>query len=416
MKSLKIKKIYGVIKYILVILSVCLMLSSCNKPQTTELANSETKKEIEFDIEKVKQKSVEVAALYKDLYLQSEKTKSEYFPYEAELSQTGIDEIEKLLISKGYPVINSDSKYPDYLENSKSFYTFWNNVSAQKEAEQDIISISSTGGLFYISFQYSNDIRYRIGIAVEWNENNEPIVSSEEQGEVIDWDLVNGTNFYYQIYLTDIHYDDYSLIRLEQADKELYDLNAKYILPIGYVSNNMFVSEWTYQNYGELCFNDLLEPFYKLRNNEYFPEDDFPFVREPYIHSYIPAKLFESTIKSYFDISLQEFRKRCLYDSDKNIYPWQEICCENITTYPRVESEVIKYQDNNDGTITLTVNARCNDFKTPCLFTHEVTIRIINDSEYHYLSNKITYKSEHELPPNRPRLPPQRANSNEKSS
>ncbi|MEE0968785.1 MAG: hypothetical protein U0M06_05375, partial [Clostridia bacterium] len=113
MKSLKIKKIYGVIKYILVILSVCLMLSSCNKPQTTELANSETKKEIEFDIEKVKQKSVEVAALYKDLYLQSEKTKSEYFPYEAELSQTGIDEIEKLLISKGYPVINSDSKYPD---------------------------------------------------------------------------------------------------------------------------------------------------------------------------------------------------------------------------------------------------------------------------------------------------------------
>ena len=62
MKSLKIKKIYGVIKYILVILSVCLMLSSCNKPQTTELANSETQKEIELDIEKVKQKSVEVAA------------------------------------------------------------------------------------------------------------------------------------------------------------------------------------------------------------------------------------------------------------------------------------------------------------------------------------------------------------------
>ena len=93
---------------------------------------------------------------------------------------------------------------------------------------------------------------------------------------------------------------------------------------------------------------------------------------------------------------------------------------EMISAYEELTAgdcaEVIKYQDNNDGTITLTVNARCNDFKTPCLFTHEVTIRIINDSEYHYLSNKITYKSEHELPPNRPRLPPQRANSNEKSS
>ena len=72
MKSLKIKKIYGVIKYILVILSVCLMLSSCNKPQTTELANSETKKEIEFDIEKVNRKVLKLL-LYIKIYIYNQK-------------------------------------------------------------------------------------------------------------------------------------------------------------------------------------------------------------------------------------------------------------------------------------------------------------------------------------------------------
>ena len=408
MKFLKIKKAYRIIYFLIIIAFMFQILSACNKTQTTKTSPIETKREAELDIEKIKQKSIEVATLYKNLYLNIEKTKSEYFPYATELSQDGIDKIEEFLILKGYAVINSDSKYPAYLENSKSFYKFWDSVSSKKTSSQDIISISSAGGLFYTSFQYYDDIKYKIGIAVEWNENNEPFVSLEENYEISDWDLINETNFYYKTNLNGVPYDDYSLIRLEQDNKNLYDLNAKYILPIGYANNNMFVSEWTYQNYNELCFNDLLEPFYKLKNNEYFPQDDYPLVREPYIHSYIPAELFESTIKPFFVISLQEFRKRCLYDKEKNIYPWQEIGGANLSTYPRVESEVIKCRDNNDGTITLTVNARCNEYKTPCLFTHEVTIQVINNNEYHYLSNKITYKSEHELPPNQPRLPPQR--------
>lgn len=410
MKSLKIKKVYRIIYILLIFLLGSLMLSACNKMQITEQTTIETKKEVEVEaeIEKLKQQCIGIAALYKDLYLQAEKTKSEYFPYGIELTQTGIDEIENLLISKGYSVINSDSKYPEYLENSDSFYAFWNNVISGKEAKQDIINVTTTGGLYYTSFQCHNNINYRISVTVEWNDSNEPTVSSDEHGEILDWDLINETYFYYQIYLSGVSFDDYSLIRLKSTNKELYDLNAKYIEPIGYAGNNMFITEWTYKNYGDLCLNDLLEAFYKIKNNEYFPQNDYPIKREPYTHAYIPADLFEQTIKSYFNISLSEFREKCLYDSEKNMYPWQPVCCENVTTYPTVEPEVINYQNNNDGTITLTVNARCNDVKSPCIFTHEVTIRIISNSEYQYLSNKITYKSDCELPPNQPRLPTQR--------
>ena len=413
MRFPKIKKIYGIIRILIIILLIFLVLSACNKTQTTEIPPAETKKETEFDIEKIKQESIEAAALYKDLYLQAEKTKSEYFPYRSELSQTDIDDIENLLISKGFSVINSDSKYPEYLENADGFYDFWNSTILKEEAKFNVISVTSTGGLFYTSLQYLNDTNYRISVTIEWNDNNEPTVSSEEHGGILDWDLVNDTYFYYQIYVSGVSFDDYSLIRLKPVDKELYDLNAKYIKPIGYASNNMFVSEWNYKDYGNLSFNDLLEPFYKIQNNDYFDDDAYPKIREPYLHSYIPAALFESTIMPYFDISLQEFRERCLYNREKDAYPWQQVCCENITTYPVVESEVIKYQYNNDGTITITVNARCNDYKTPCLFTHEVVIRIISDNEYYYLSNKITYKGDYELPPNCPRLPPQRTVCNE---
>ena len=110
----------------------------------------------------------------------------------------------------------------------------------------------------------------------------------------------------------------------------------------------------------------------------------------------------------YFDISLQEFRKKCLYDKELDIYPWQEICNVNFASYPSVEPEIISYKENEDGTIILTVNARCNDFKTTCLFSHEVTIRQFEDGNYHYLGNKVIYKSEYELPTSEPRLPMQR--------
>ena len=167
----------------------------------------------------------------------------------------------------------------------------------------------------------------------------------------MDWELITETDFYYQIiYPPRVPFEDYAFVRLKPMDKTLYDLTEKYISPIGYLSNNMFVSEWNYNDYGHLSFNDLLEFFYRVRNDDFFYEDNFETVREPYFHTYIPAELFEETVLPYFDISLQEFRKRSLYDSEKNVYPWQEICCDNVTYYPSVEPEVVSCKENDDNT------------------------------------------------------------------
>ena len=80
----------------------------------------------------------------------------------------------------------------------------------------------------------------------------------------------------------------------------------------------------------------------------------------------------------------------------------------NIINYPSVEPEVIKCKKNPDGTITLTVNVRCTDYKTNCLFTHEVTIKEFNNGTFKYLSNKVTYKSDNPMPSHKPRLSSQK--------
>ncbi len=112
--------------------------------------------------------------------------------------------------------------------------------------------------------------------------------------------------------------DDYNLVRLAPVDKTLYDLNIKYVDPIGYHSNNLFLCDWDSSNYGYMSFNDLLEYFYKMQKNDYLYAKDFPSSRNPY-YCYIPAQLFENTILPYFDISLDDFRVRTLYDSESDI-------------------------------------------------------------------------------------------------
>ena len=182
-------------------------------------------------------------------------------------------------------------------------------------------------------------------------------------------------------------------------------MTLKYLLPVTYLNNNLFVTNWNQDNFGNLSFNDTFEYFYYLKTGNHFDVKNFETVKDTsFYYTKIPSKLFEDTVKPYFDISLENFRKLSLYDSKNGFYPWQEVGCDNAPIYPDIQPEVVRKQDNNDGTFTLTVNVRCNDFKTDKLFTHKLKIRPLPNGNFQYLGNKITYKSEHEMPSDRPRL------------
>lgn len=367
----------------------------------------EERDEIE-NIEVAKALCLEIADEYKEIMTKVRQSTLEMRADQKSLSQEDIDEIEMFLVRRGYPIINSDTKYPSYLENSEGFYDFWKSVSENKEAEQKVFRITETGGLICSYFQLIEGRKYYAMISIEWDGDNEPIYSTMEYKEVIDWEMSDHDNFYYQIYSEDRSIETYSVIKLKPMDQTLYDLTEKYILPIGYQSNNMFLCDWTSEDYGSLCFNDLFEYFYKIRNHHFFYVQEQERILEPYLHADIPQWLFEETLLPYFNISLEEFRKRCLFDSVNQVYPWQEVYCGNVYYYPNVEPEVIHYEANEDGTLTLIVNARCNSYKMDCLFSHEVVIRSLENGSYQYISNQITYRGTHELPFYRPRITLQR--------
>ena len=58
--------------------------------------------------------------------------------------------------------------------------------------------------------------------------------------------------------------------------------------------------------------------------------------------------------------------------------------------------------ENAGGTVTLLVNVICPDKHTDHLFEHEVTMKIETDGSFQYLSNRIVYRSDNELPSPQP--------------
>ena len=358
-------------------------------PGKNDQTTGEGKNGIEADMQ-------EIGKLCRAAYLQAEKIPSECFGQE-DIRQEDIDAMEATLSSAGYCVENSDAVYPDYLENSDKLNQFWDDISKEQDAEATVWSIASTGSVCCRVFQFSDGKGYCIHATGEWDDAGLLRLANLEEKEILYWDMTS-SGFIYQDIRLDRHWTAANLLRLQPVDHDLYEWTEKYIAPIEYYNVNLFLLDWDSSDFGNVCFNDLLPQMYRMEHGDYLYAQDFPYSDEPFSHSIIPADLFESVVYRHFNISLDEFRERALYDAENDAYPWQDLSCGNILYYPELIPEVTRVTENADGTVTLHVNVICPDKHTDHLFEHEVTMNIETDGSFQYLSNRIVYRSDNELP------------------
>ena len=365
------------------------------KIQTTE----EEKAGIEADMQ-------EISKLCRADYLHAEKIPSEYDGQD-NIRQEDIDAMEAALSSAGYCVENSDAVYPDYLENTEKLNRFWDDVSKEQDAAAAFWSIMPSGSVSCCVFQFAVGKGYCIHASGEWTDAGLLRLAYLEKKEILYWDMTS-SGFIYQDIYPDRHWTAANLLRLQPVDHDLYAWTEKYIAPIGYHNVNLFLLDWDSSDFGNVCLNDLLSQMYRMEHGDYLYARDFPYSNEPFYHRIIPADLFESVIYTHFNISLDEFRERALYDAEIDAYPWQDVNGGNVLYYPELIPEVTKVTENADGTVTLHVNVICTDKHTDHLFEHEVTMNIETDGSFQYLSNRIVYRSENELPSPQARMEVQR--------
>ena len=79
-------------------------------------------------------------------YLSAEKVPSAYIGQE-DIGQKDIDAMEDALCGAGYCVVNSDTVYPEYLENADALRHFWCDVTQSRDAAVSVWNILSDGSI-----------------------------------------------------------------------------------------------------------------------------------------------------------------------------------------------------------------------------------------------------------------------------
>ena len=201
--------------------------------------------------------------------------------------------------------------------------------------------------------------------------------------------MFSGAYYSEELYaLTLSEMEEHTALRVQPLDETCRELTRKYLTSIGFEQNNMFIVDWSEDDFGELNFYDMYDILYQKENGKHVPyaADDNLGVGAVYR---IPEDEFENVIMAYFNIDSKTLQSKTVYYSEDSAYEYKPRGFEE-TEYPEYPySEVVGFTENSDGTITLTANVVFLYSGNSNVYAHQVVIRPLEDGGVQYVSNKI---------------------------
>ena len=363
-----------------------LSISGCSDAPPEENTVSETVIDVQAIQEESEEDADEIISVCIDLY---EKAEEENKLADLET----IRSIVNRLGENGYPAV--DSRNQINMTEPEKVVKFCEKVDAQEEAEITILEISYLGGFVkydlhtkdgnvdvvrsYYKYENGNMKREVIGNyqAEYWNYTEEGYL------------MFSGVWFSEELYvLTLSGAEEHTALRVQPLDETYRELSRKYLRPIGFEQNNMFIVDWSEDDFGALNFYDMYDILYPKVNGQYVPyiADDNLAVSAVYR---IPKEEFESVIMKYFNIDSETLQSKTVYYSEDSTYEYKPRGFEEVE-YPEYPySEVVGFTENNDGTITLTANVVFPYAGDSKVYAHEVVVRPLEDGGVQYVSNQI---------------------------
>lgn len=177
-------------------------------------------------------------------------------------------------------------------------------------------------------------------------------------------------------------------LRVLPLDEKCRALNEAYMMPIGYVKNNMFLVDWSEDDFSTLDFYDLFDIFYhQIYGKEvlYEPSDNLG-VGTVY---QIPKEEFEHIMMAYLNIDSETLQQKTLYHTDSKTYEYRPRGFYEAEYPEHPYPEVVDYTENADGTITLLVNVVFPYEGLSKVFSHEVVVRPLENDGVQYVSNHV---------------------------
>ena len=304
-----------------------------------------------------------------------------------------IRSIVNRLGENGYPAV--DSRNQINMTEPEKVVEFCEKVDAQEESEITILEVSYLGGFVKYDL-HSKDGSVDVVRSYYKYENGDMKreVTGSYQAEYWNYTeegylMFSGVWFSEELYvLTLSGAEEHTALRVQPLDETYRELSRKYLNPISFERNNMFIVDWSEEDFGDLNFYDMYDILYPKVNGQYVPyvADDNLSVSAVY---QIPKEEFESVIMKYFNIDSETLQSKTIYDSENLTYEYKPRGFEEVE-YPEYPySEVIDFTENSDGTITLTANVVFPHAGDSKVYAHEVVVRPLEDGGVQYVSNRI---------------------------
>ena len=303
------------------------------------------------------------------------------------LNDETVLEMQKRLMETGCPV--STLVTYSNMENYESVDRFLEECTDGKSGSVVIYEIHGDGGIGRMKFIFDGTEMYVVSARGIWNDNNKPGMSYISYTRIKEWKYTEKGWFGYELCVPEPPevseiVDGSCLIRIKPMTEEQSEMSERLVLGLGYQGQNLLCSNWSTENMSDLDYNGMFEYLYGMKYGKKFNSEDYP--------NGIPKEEFESLIMEYLPVTAEQIREYAVFDEEKQTYYWERLGCFNYTPtfFGTSLPEVVGIKENDDGTITLTVEAVCDTvICNDAVITHELTVRFAEDGSFQYLGNEI---------------------------
>lgn len=372
--------------FILISIMTLLSVSGCSDISSEEVPVVDSEDEVQVQQQNTQENEEEIINICLHLY---ENAAEENKMADFEVVRSIINQFGK----NGYPAVDSRNQVD--MTQADQVVEFCEIVETQGEAEITIIEVGYSGGFVKYDLNTKDGKVNVVNTCYKYENGNmqrEATISYQAE----NWSytkegylMFSGVWFSEELYLLTLSgAEEHTALRVQPLDETYRELSRKYLLSIGFEQNNMFLVDWSEDDFGELNFYDMFDLLYPkvYGTNIPYVADDNLGVGAVY---QIPKDDFERVILPYFNIDSETLQSKTIYNAEDKTYEYKPRGFEEVE-YPEYPySEVIGFTENGDGTLTLTANVVFPYVGDSKVYAHEVVVRPLENGGVQYVSNRI---------------------------
>ena len=266
-----------------------------------------------------------------------------------------------------------------------------------KAAETEFYQVNSVGIFRYYRLQFEGNELFVTSASAMLDESMEAEIRQLEKIQAYQWEYTKkGWLIWEKAPSRNQEMDMHIFCRILPLDEQCREITERYIEPVSYFSNNLFLEDWDTACMEKIEFNDLFDFLFPMAFGK-------PLEEESYTDG-IPKEEFETVIGRYFDITAERIERIAGYDGSTGRYPWTAVGFWNrVQQLQPSFPEVVRCEENEDGTITAYVEAVSTEEGTDCYYAHAVTLRRKEDGTYVYVGNRVDRERSYCIPAYRAR-------------